>query len=185
MSLYERVAAKAGGGRVLAVARLRRSVLVVLHKALKASGLNSQSELAQRLPVRRSAVNQVFRGDGNVRISTLAEYLYEMGFEAHITLVKAGELRAAVLENRSPMPAFASWSASASLSYAACDVQTTGTLGCGPLLIWRTSAVNANFAPSMIRLISPLSEPGGDSSALPVFESINLSADLVKPGIAP
>jgi transcriptional regulator with XRE-family HTH domain len=98
MSLYDRVAAIRGGGRALAGARLRRAVLKALHRAFLASSMGSQAELAKRLKVRRSAVNQVFRGDGNVRINTLAEYLYEMGYEIDITLVKSGELRTAELE---------------------------------------------------------------------------------------
>jgi hypothetical protein len=42
----------------------------------------------------------VLRGDGNVRVSTLAEYLYELGFEAKLELVNAGELRQAAMEGR-------------------------------------------------------------------------------------
>ncbi|MGW4412627.1 helix-turn-helix domain-containing protein [Nonomuraea sp. NPDC004702] len=67
---------------------------MLLHKALESSGL-TQSDLAKKLGYRRSAVNQVFRGDGNVRIETLAEYLHEMGFELDAHLVPAGEHRAA------------------------------------------------------------------------------------------
>jgi len=117
MSLHDRVAALPGGGRALAVSRLRRSALKVLHRAFASSGLESQADLAKRLKVRRSAVNQVFRGDGNVRISTLAEYLYEMGYELNISLVKAGEIRNAAMENRSPVPAFPPVSASAAGTY--------------------------------------------------------------------
>ena len=97
--LYERIAAEPGGLRSLASARLRRRVLVLLHRALERSGL-TQSELAKKLGYRRSAVNQVFRGDGNVRIETLAEYLHEMGFELDVHLVRAGEPRRAFTERR-------------------------------------------------------------------------------------
>ncbi|WP_192757237.1 helix-turn-helix domain-containing protein [Actinomadura algeriensis] len=83
----------------MAASRLRRRVLVLLHKALDLSDL-SQADLAKRLGRRRSAVNQVFRGDGNVRIETLAEYLHEMGYELDMRLVVAGEPRAAALEGR-------------------------------------------------------------------------------------
>jgi hypothetical protein len=131
MSLYERVAAKPGGGRALAVARLRRSVLVILHRAFNASGLNSQAELAKRLNVRRSAVNQVFRGDGNVQISTLAEYLYEMNFEVNITLVRAGELRTATLENRSPISAMVIGSSTASTNFGYYGMSDIGMYGYG------------------------------------------------------
>lgn len=117
MSLHDRVSALPDGGRALAVSRLRRSVLKVLHRAFSNSSLESQVDLAKRLKVRRSAVNQVFRGDGNVRISTLAEYLYEMGYELDITLVKAGEIRDAALQDRAPTPAFPTASASASVTY--------------------------------------------------------------------
>lgn len=97
--LYERVASKPGGEAALAAARLRREVIVALHQAFEASGLRTQSEIAKRLKVRRSAVNQVLRGDGNLRINTLAEYLYTLGFELNISMVAAGEPRQAELEN--------------------------------------------------------------------------------------
>jgi hypothetical protein len=100
MSLYDRVLARPGGDRALAVSRLKRAILTSLHDAFAMSGIESQSDLARRLRIRRSAVNQVFLGDGNVRISTLAEYLYEMGFELDVALVRAGEPRAAALEGR-------------------------------------------------------------------------------------
>jgi DNA-binding phage protein len=108
-NLYDRVAAKPRGEAALAAARLRREALVALHKAFEASGLTSQSALARHLNLRRSAVNQVFRGDGNLRINTLAEYLYALGFELNITIVHAGEPRLAELEGRSTRPAFAGW----------------------------------------------------------------------------
>lgn len=104
-AIYEQLAGKSKGGAALASARLRYEVLGVLHKALDACGL-SQSDVARRLKRRRSAVNQVFRGDGNVRISTLAEYLYSMGYEIDIQLVRAGEPRQAQIEDRHPEPAF-------------------------------------------------------------------------------
>jgi transcriptional regulator with XRE-family HTH domain len=100
MSLYDRVRARSGGDRALAVARLKRTVLSALHEGLGMSGIASQSDLARRLGVRRSAVNQVLNGDGNVRISTLAEYLHEMGYELDLNLVRSGEPRAAALEAR-------------------------------------------------------------------------------------
>ncbi|MEU7883483.1 helix-turn-helix domain-containing protein [Microbispora bryophytorum] len=97
--LYEKIAAQPNGLRDLASARLRRRALVLLHRALEMSGLN-QSDLAKKLGVRRSAVNQVLRGDGNLRLETLAEYLHEMGFELDVNLVRAGEPRRAAQENR-------------------------------------------------------------------------------------
>lgn len=68
MSSYDQVLARPGGGRALAVSRLKRAILASLHEALAMSGIESQSDLARCLHVRRSAVNQVFLGDGNVRI---------------------------------------------------------------------------------------------------------------------
>lgn len=103
--LYEQLADSDQGRLALASARLRYEVLGVLHKALEVSGL-SQSDVARKLNLRRSAVNQVFRGDGNVRTSTLAEYLFAMGYELDLQLVRAGEPRHAALEGRQPAPAF-------------------------------------------------------------------------------
>jgi transcriptional regulator with XRE-family HTH domain len=102
MSLYDRVLARRDGERALAIARLRRTVLATLHEAFSLSGISTQSDLARSLQVRRSAVNQVFNGDGNVRISTLAEYLNVMGYELDICLVRSGEPRAAAPEGRPP-----------------------------------------------------------------------------------
>jgi transcriptional regulator with XRE-family HTH domain len=118
--LYERFAGQPGGSRLLAGARLRRRVIVVLHQALEMSHL-SQSDLAKKLGIRRSAVNQVFRGDGNVRMETLAEYLHELGFEALLTLTRAGEPRRAALEDRPAAPMTSP--ANASLAF---DLALTG-----------------------------------------------------------
>lgn len=92
MSLYDRIAAKPGGLQALASARLCRSVLHCLDDAMRQSGI-TQAELARRLGVRRSAVNAVFGGNGNVRVETLATYLYELGYELDVKMVAAGELR--------------------------------------------------------------------------------------------
>jgi transcriptional regulator with XRE-family HTH domain len=123
MSVYNRVLARRGGGRALAIARLKRAVLATLQEAFSLSGIGSQSDLARRLEVRRSAVNQVFNGDGNVRISTLAEYLHAMGYELDISLLRSGEPRAAALEGRSPRAAVCSSSSSAPIRLPA----ATGT----------------------------------------------------------
>lgn len=98
-SLYERIAQRGEGARFLAAARLRREVLKILHRALAAAEIN-QVELAARLGVRKSAVNQVLNGDGNVRITTLAEYLHACGHEATLALVPAGQPRQEVLARR-------------------------------------------------------------------------------------
>lgn len=108
MSLYERIAGTARGAKALASARLRHEVLTALHQALKLSGL-AQSDVAKTLGVRRSAANQVFRGDGNLRVNTLADYLSAMGFELDMRLVRAGEPRKASLERREVRPAVPDW----------------------------------------------------------------------------
>lgn len=130
MSLYDRVLARQGGGRALTIARLKRAVLAAVHEAFDASGVESQSDLARRLHVRRSAVNQVFNGDGNLRVSTLAEYLYEMGYELDVTLVRSGEARAAALEGRSVQNAKAqgqSASSAVPISLSAAAMACAGT----------------------------------------------------------
>jgi transcriptional regulator with XRE-family HTH domain len=103
-TLYDRLMGVPGGARDLADARLRYEFLSVLHTALHAAGV-TQAELARRLGVRKSAVNQVLRGDGNIRATTLAEYLHALGFELSIQLHEAGELRRARQEERDPRPA--------------------------------------------------------------------------------
>lgn len=114
-SFYERVAAKPGGAAALAAARLREEMLVALHQAFELSGLHTKAEVARRLSVRRSAVSQVFKGDGNLRVNTLAEYLYALGFELDVKLVHAGELRRAELEGRAAVPVAMSWNATFSV----------------------------------------------------------------------
>jgi transcriptional regulator with XRE-family HTH domain len=91
-SLYEWLASSNSGARALAVSRLKYQVLKVLHRALARTGM-TQADLAKRLGVRKSAVNQVFRGDGNLQISTLAEYLFGMGQELVIESVRYGTQR--------------------------------------------------------------------------------------------
>lgn len=92
MTLYEGLAATPSGTRALAAARLRYRVVGALYSALKSAGLN-QSQVAKTLGVRRSAANQVFRSDGNLRINTVAEYLDAMGFELSLAVVPAGTAR--------------------------------------------------------------------------------------------
>lgn len=92
MTLYSRLSRTREGARALSAARLQYDVLRLMHMALGRAGI-TQVELAKRLGVRKSAVNQVFRGDGNVRVSTLAEYLHAMGAEVELQLVPAGKPR--------------------------------------------------------------------------------------------
>ncbi|MFK0192442.1 helix-turn-helix domain-containing protein [Kitasatospora sp. NPDC090308] len=91
-SLYDRLEASEEGSRALAAARLRYEVLAQIHDALAETGV-TQAELARRLDIRRSAVNQTFNGDGNVRVSTLAEYLHALGWELKLGRVQRGAIR--------------------------------------------------------------------------------------------
>ena len=97
MSVYEHVASQPDGLRRLAAGRLRYAALKALHAALEESGM-TQTDVAAKLGIRKSAVNQVFRGDGNVRMNTFAEYLHELGFEARIELVPLGTARSETRE---------------------------------------------------------------------------------------
>lgn len=94
MSLYERLAQTGEGRRGLASARLRYEVLASLHEALSRSS-KTQADLAKALGIRRSAVNSVFKGTGNLRVNTVAEYLHELGLEGHIVVTPVGSGRAA------------------------------------------------------------------------------------------
>ena len=132
-NLYERFAGTEDGARRLAAARLRREALKALHRALKASGM-SQVELAKRLGVRKSAVSQVLNGDGNVRITTLAEYLYATGHELTVAVVPSGQPRAEVLARRANVAvsqhAYATTEQASrqAVVYAALPLQTGGIL---------------------------------------------------------
>lgn len=89
---YSRMEKTDDGARRLASARLRYRVLEVLHEALAAAD-TTKADLARRLGIRKSAVSQVFGGDGNVRVNTLAEYLHSLGFELELGAVPAGTAR--------------------------------------------------------------------------------------------
>lgn len=95
MTLYDKLDNTAEGRSALAAARLRYRVLSVLNDALEASGM-TQSAVAKKLKVRRSAANQVFRGSGNLRVNTVAEYLEAMGFELTLAIDPIGTAREAV-----------------------------------------------------------------------------------------
>jgi transcriptional regulator with XRE-family HTH domain len=79
--------------RMKAEEALGEQVLKRLHEALKASGM-TQADLAKALEVRRSAVNQVFRGDGNMHIARLAAYLDALGFELELKMKPVDGARA-------------------------------------------------------------------------------------------
>jgi transcriptional regulator with XRE-family HTH domain len=184
MSLYERVAALPGGMRSLAAARLRRAMLNALHKALRESVLESQAELAKRLKVRRSAVNQVFRGDGNLRVNTLAEYLYELGYELEVTLVPAGEPRAAVRENRLPavtLPA-TTWFTSALYTQG---IPQTLSITISNVSAWPWSVANVSIESAENPFhVGAIWGIGSRSAAFSAFEPIDLSNQLIRPEIA-
>lgn len=97
MSLYERVMARPGGARAVAQARLRSTVRRCLSDAL---GATTRADLARSLGVRRSAVGHVINGGGNVRVDTLAAYLWELGYELDVRLVPAGTHRAEAIREQ-------------------------------------------------------------------------------------
>ena len=84
-----------------ATARLRARVMAILHAAQERSGQN-QVMLAKELGIRKSAVHQVLRGNGNLQVDTLGEYLAAMGLEADIVVAECGEFSSARQERRAP-----------------------------------------------------------------------------------
>lgn len=84
-----------------ATARLRARVMAILHAAQDRSGQN-QVMLAKELGIRKSAVHQVLRGNGNLQVDTLGEYLAAMGLEADIVVAESGEFSSARRERRAP-----------------------------------------------------------------------------------
>lgn len=98
MSLRRMIEQLPKGGAILASARLRRQIVKSLNVALNNSNM-SQSELARALGKSRSAVNQVLTGDGNLKIETVAEYLYEMGAEMNVSVHFPSTKREVSLDN--------------------------------------------------------------------------------------
>ena len=82
-------------------ARLRARVLSLLHAALRETGCD-QVSLANRLGLRKAAVNAVFNGSGNVTMNTFAEYMGVLGYEVDLVAVELGEIEIAVRERRRP-----------------------------------------------------------------------------------
>lgn len=102
MSAYDRLASTTEGSRLLAQSRLRYRALTVIEQAMSAANLN-QVGLAEKLGVRKSAVNGVLRGDGNLRLNTLAEYLHACGLELELSAVPAGTARKRSQERKPPL----------------------------------------------------------------------------------
>jgi transcriptional regulator with XRE-family HTH domain len=86
MTLREQLERLPGGKKRIASARLRRGVIKTLHESLEYSKL-TQSDLAKKLGKSRSAVGQVFNGDGNVEIDTVSDYMFEMGVELQLSII--------------------------------------------------------------------------------------------------
>lgn len=84
------------------IARLRSRVLALLHAGREYAGI-SQVEIAAKLGVRKSAVNQVFNGVGNIHMDTLGAYLAAMGLEADLVVAELGEFREARAHRRAPV----------------------------------------------------------------------------------
>lgn len=105
MSFLDQLSATTAGRRGLASARLRYRVQTILHEALSAAGL-TQTALAERLGVRKSAVSQVMNGSGNLRLNTLAEYLDSLNVELVIDAVPSGTARAKAVEGRRSVEKF-------------------------------------------------------------------------------
>lgn len=100
-SMYAALTQTPEGRRMMASAELRSRALALLNAALDRSGMTKR-ELADVLGVGKSAVSSVLKGNGNVRIDTLAEYLDALGFEVDMAAVLSGEIKAARVERRGP-----------------------------------------------------------------------------------
>lgn len=96
--LYESVASTPEGGQALASARLRHDVLSVLHTVYAASDLD-YDDLAERTDFDKTEIKDVFEGDGNITLHTLAMLLCALGFEAEVGAVRLGTARAQFLKD--------------------------------------------------------------------------------------
>lgn len=95
-SLYDSLAATPEGARALASARLRHDVLAILHTVYAASKLD-HDDLAGILGIGKYEVKNVFEGDGDIALGTLALFLAAMGFEAQVGAVRSGLAQAKFL----------------------------------------------------------------------------------------
>lgn len=62
----------------------------------------NKSQLAAMLGVGKSAVSQLLRGNGNMTLQTLAEYLGTMGYELEVVASEKGEISTSMRERRRP-----------------------------------------------------------------------------------
>ena len=74
------------GRKAMTIARIKGDALRSLRRGMLNSG-KTQSDLARDLGKTRSAVNQVISGDGNVKLATLAEYLFAMDLKLELNVV--------------------------------------------------------------------------------------------------
>ena len=81
--------------------RIRHRALALIEGAMEATR-TSNSHLAALLGVGRSAVGQTLKGNGNLTLQTLAEYLGVMGFEVELVPVRKGEISLSMRERRAP-----------------------------------------------------------------------------------
>lgn len=95
MSLYERFAARPGGLRLLAEARLRYEALGAIQEAAEPHEIRQLAALAG-LRLRRARA--ILLGDRVPTINELAALLHAAGYEAELTIVPAGEPRRRALE---------------------------------------------------------------------------------------
>ncbi|SNQ48623.1 hypothetical protein FRACA_2610009 [Frankia canadensis] len=103
ISFYEWVAGLQGGERSLAEARLKYDLLRCLNAAQLASG-KTDADLAIELGVSPAEISHVLDGDGDLQVSTAADYFHAMGFELGLELYDVGEQRKARVDSRDPRP---------------------------------------------------------------------------------
>lgn len=99
---FDRFSSVPEGARALARASLRSRVLGVLHRCLDESDI-TQTELADRLGIRKSAVHRTLNSNGNLRVDTIADMLAALDLELYVCPTALGEVRSASRERRRPV----------------------------------------------------------------------------------
>jgi DNA-binding phage protein len=94
-SFYEARAVTRQGRLGLAAASAAAGVSRLLHAAKAASRLSSK-EIAAELGVTEGRVSQVFSGDGNLHVATVARFVRAMGYELTIGAVPIEDKRPAL-----------------------------------------------------------------------------------------